>query len=599
MTFLSSTMKRLYTVLFCLIFSFQAWSQDGPGKTEAEHYAYAKKLIDQRNYQPGKTILEKMMTMKNASLQPYALMLMAHANYEEKNYTETVKNLEKIETSYPNWENKEEVNYLKGCALVKSGNLDQALVSFNNVKSEKYQDYIKTFTTQKASDLTIDELKPLSEKYNDNEILKLALLEKLQDQPEDQVDKALLEQLATDLGISIEKHVIRKTQHKDVYNIAVVLPFFTETTDGTALRVKNEFVYNIYQGILIAKDYLDKRDIRLNIQTFDTKRDSAHVREVLNQEDFKNIDLIVGPLYADMIPVVQKFSSESGIPMVNPISKNDMIIEGYPNSFLTSTTSKTIGKYLGTKLRKDELANLELLPEEDSIRIKADTVEAYVIFGHSTKEKEMAKSFKEAYEKEGGKIAVFQEYDPVDGFNVAQELFDPLAFVDLDSIQYVRDSTAHVFISVTNEVAALSTVSALLSLGTVADVYVPEEWLKFKQLSYAQMESAGINILFPSWYNDDTYNAKLFVKKYHEQFNNQPSDFVFKGFETMFTFGNILKEYGNGFVNPLKQNEKLMKGYMQEAFNYYESQDNQYIPIIQFIDGDLKNMTPPQFEQDY
>ncbi|OHX67045.1 outer membrane protein assembly factor BamD [Flammeovirga pacifica] len=590
-------MKRLYTVLFCLIFSFSAWSQDGPGKSEAEHYAYAKKLVDQGNYQPAITILEKTLLMKNASHQPYVLMLMATANYKEGNFDETLQNLNQIETQYSDWNNKEEVTYLKGCSYLKKNDLDNAIASFSDLKTDSYKKDVDSFTQHYVNTLTIDELKTLSEKYNDNEILKVELLEKLQSQPKDQVDQILLEKLAEELGIAIHHHVIRKTQHKDVYNVAVVLPFFTESTDGSALRVKNEFVYNIYQGILIAKDYLEKRNVKLNVLTFDTKRDTAHVKEILSQEDFNSVDLIIGPLYADIIPVVQKFSSTSGIPMVNPISSNNMIIDEYPNSFLATSTHNSIGKYLGTKLRKKELENLELLPEEDSIRIKADTVVSYVIFGHSTKEKEMAKSFKEAYEKDGGKIAVFQEYDPVDGFNVAQELFDPLGFVDLDSIQFVKDSTAHVFISVTNEVAALSTVSALLSLGTVSDTYVPEEWLKFKQLSYTQMESARINILYPNWYNDDTYNAKTFIKKYQDRFNNQPSDFVFKGFETMFTFGNILKDHGNGFVKPLMESEALKQGYMQEAYNYYQSQDNQYIPIIQFVDGDLKNMTPPKFDQ--
>ncbi|MBD0399810.1 ABC transporter substrate-binding protein [Flammeovirga sp. EKP202] len=580
-------MRYFYTLILTFLFSMNAFAQGG--KTEVEKYTYGKQLIDQGKYQPAIVVLQDMMSLKGATLQPYALTLIGYAYYQEGKFAEAQNNLNKAITTYADWDEKEQARYLLGSSYLKTKKYNESLKLSSEITDAHLQKEYSAMIYQELSTLSVEELKPICE-ANDNEELATLLFHKLLQQPKEERDEALLNKLSTNLGIEINKHVVRKSEKKDKYTVAVVLPFFTETTDGDALRVKNEFVYNIYQGILIAQEYLVKREVNIDIVAYDTKRDTTHLKGLLEDPKMMNVDLIVGPLYADMLPLVKKFSNETGIPMVNPISNNSAVIENTSNAFIASSTPETIGKSLGKRLRAQELVALEQYPEDDSLRIQADTVQTYVVFGHSTKEKQMAAAFKEAYEAEGGKIAAYQEFDPVDGFTLLQEMFDPLAYDD--SLEVVKDSTAHVFIAVTNEVEALSTVSALLSLGTVASAYVPQEWLKYKQLSYSQMETAQINILYPNWFDDDSFRAKTFIAEYQEKFNNQPSSFVYDGFETLFTFGLILNEYGNGFVQDLKASDQFRKGYLTPAYNYKDAQDNQYVPIIQFVDGDLKNTTP-------
>ncbi|NME67707.1 ABC transporter substrate-binding protein [Flammeovirga aprica] len=581
-------MRYFYTLILTFLFSFNALAQGG--KTEVEKYTYGKQLIDQGKYQPAIVVLQDMMTLKGVTLQPYAYTLIGYAYYQEGNFIEAQNNLNKAITDYADWDEKEQAKYLLGCSYLKAKKYDESLMTVNGITDKKLRQELNTMIFQELEELSIEELKPICEANTENEDIATLLFDKILQQPKEERDQELLTKLSVHLGIEINKHVVKKSEKKDKYTVAVVLPFFTETTDGNALRVKNEFVYNIYQGILIGQEYLAKRDVNIDIIAYDTKRDTTHLSALLEDPKMMNVDLIIGPLYADMLPIVKKFSNETGIPMVNPISSNSAVIEDASNAFITSSTPETIGKSLGKRLRAEELATLEQFPEGDSLRIQADTVQTYVVFGHSTKEKQMAAAFKEAYEAEGGKIAAYQEFDPVDGFNVVQEMFQPLAYDD--SLEVVKDSTAHVFISVVNEVEALSTVSALLSLGTVASAYVPQEWLKYNQLSYSQMETAQINILYPNWFDDDSFRAKTFIAEYQEKFNNQPSGFVYNGFETMFAFGMILNDYGNGFVQKLRSSDEFRKGYLTPAYNYKNAQDNQYVPIIQFIDGDLKNKTP-------
>lgn len=582
-------MRYFYTLILSLCLSLNVFAQGG--KTEVEKYTYGKQLIDEGKYQPGIVVLQDMLGLKNVTLQPYALTLIGYAYYQEGNYTEAENNLVKATTIYTDWSEKEQANYLLGSTYIKSSKISESIKIASQLKDENLKVDLNKMIVIALKEMSLEDVSTLQSSYPENTAVATVLFEKIQGLPENKRDEEKYQSLATQLGLStVKEHAVRVSEKKDKYTVAVLLPFFTESTDGSALRVKNEFVYNIYQGILMGKDYLVKRDINIDVVAYDTKRDTTHLKQLLENPEMMNADLIIGPLYGDMLPLVQKFSNETGVPMVNPISNNSSIIENASNAFLVTSTPKTIGKSLGKRLRAEELATLAEIPEEDSLRIKADTVETYVVFGHSTKEKQMAAAFKESYEAEGGKIAAYQEFDPVDGFNLLQEMFDPLAYVD--SLEIVKDSTAHVFIAVTNEIEALNTVSALLSLGTVASAYVPQEWLKFKQLSYTQMESAKINLLYPNWFDDDSFRAKSFIADYQEKFNNQPSNFVYEGFETLFIFGTILHQYGNGFVKELQESDEYIKGYLRPAYNYKEAQDNQYVPIIQFIDGDLKNMAP-------
>lgn len=130
--------------------------------------------------------------------------------------------------------------------------------------------------------------------------------------------------------------------HSQVFNVALMIPFQLDYADSisisdpSSLKLPSDFrsldFIQFYEGALIAAEDVAGLGANIKIHAFDTDAGSSltKTRRVLSGQAIREMDLIIGPFFANSFELVSAFAMEYKIPIVNPLSERSEIIEANP-----------------------------------------------------------------------------------------------------------------------------------------------------------------------------------------------------------------------------------------------------------------------------
>ena len=97
-------------------------------------------------------------------------------------------------------------------------------------------------------------------------------------------------------------------------NVALLLPI---AAGGEANANYLEF----YQGFLLGLENVKAQyGCSVNVVLYNTARDAGRIREITESDEFRNTDLIVGPVYEEGLYPVIRYAEEHNIPVVSPLA---------------------------------------------------------------------------------------------------------------------------------------------------------------------------------------------------------------------------------------------------------------------------------------
>ncbi len=100
----------------------------------------------------------------------------------------------------------------------------------------------------------------------------------------------------------------------EVLDVALLLPL------SSAGRTNSSFM-EFYQGFLLGLDSVKSRyGISLNLDLYNTNRDTARVANIVQQRAFASADIVVGPIYEEQLEGVIDFAESEAIPVVSPLA---------------------------------------------------------------------------------------------------------------------------------------------------------------------------------------------------------------------------------------------------------------------------------------
>lgn len=116
----------------------------------------------------------------------------------------------------------------------------------------------------------------------------------------------------------------------DPLQVALLLPM------GTPERPNDNYV-EFYRGFLMGLDSVRTRyghSVELNL--YNTRRDTARISEIVADEAFRRAQLIVGPVYEEELGEVVRFAEQKQVPVVSPLAqlphiKSDVLFEMAPD----------------------------------------------------------------------------------------------------------------------------------------------------------------------------------------------------------------------------------------------------------------------------
>lgn len=139
----------------------------------------------------------------------------------------------------------------------------------------------------------------------------------------------------------------------EVYTVALLLPLMLNLNDaemGKPLKLDQirelypltKMAFEFYQGFVFAADSLQMAGLSVDIYVYDTKKDSLTVLKIFENEEFKSMDLVVGPMYQIETNLTAQLCGERNIPLVLPFKVDAAVVIKNPSVYKTVASNMTL-----------------------------------------------------------------------------------------------------------------------------------------------------------------------------------------------------------------------------------------------------------------
>jgi ABC-type branched-subunit amino acid transport system substrate-binding protein len=465
-------------------------------------------------------------------LVPYSFYFNALSSTKLQKYFEAKTTLRNLLALYPNWTQKEDINYLFANIAFEEKNYAEGLNIARIILKEDLQDdlaemksyYIGQITSQKI-------LQDLTKRFPDESVL----LEKK--------NKVVINTQPNSPSSNIK-------QSKGYYNFGVLLPLDIGTLDPEKPR-KNQYAVDIYQGMKMAKLALLKEGITINLFTYDIANNADEMLELVNNGSFKKMDLLVGPLYAETNKVATAYCETYQIPIINPMSNNRKLLDEYNLSFLAQPS-----------------AEMQAIKASDFVRKQAFMGRNTAIYyTDSPNDSTMAATYLNQMQKVGYDIVRFEKILP---------------YSDDIGSKLPSSKVSHIFMATSDKKAGLSMISALNKKDDMSPLITSAEAFNSSSFSNGTLSGREVYCFDPEFIDLEKPEVDGFRKDYLSKYGIIPSYYAFHGYDLALFWGRIVGRNGNNIRKGLDSRDSYKDTYMLSGYNYIKSQDNQVLPVTTF-----------------
>lgn len=374
----------------------------------------------------------------------------------------------------------------------------------------------------------------------------------------DKMDSTSPAVVDTDQSLCIEK---KKGEVRSL-KVAFLLPFFAS---GEEMNAKSKIGLEFYSGCKIALDSLKKAGFNINARIFDTQSDSSAISKIIETADFKESELIIGPLYASDFKTVSSFANKKGIPIVSPFSQSDALLENSPNAVKITPDQKTLLEELSRFLLKDRKAATFTL-----------------IRNSNAKDQDAANWISEIFKNEG---------------NLNEGKFKEVVFSGVNEIlSNLNESTENILIFPTSvQVQVIDAIAKLSSnrLGKRITLVGLNEWNGYENIEFDHLNNLNFTYAAPTKPDFTSPASKSFQRKFRDEFKGEPTNYAYQGFDATLFFVDALTRFEKPTLSCL---EKMAVACgINSCYNFARNGkdnglENRYVNILQLNDFVAKKL---------
>jgi hypothetical protein len=155
------------------------------------------------------------------------------------------------------------------------------------------------------------------------------------------------------------------------------------------------------------------------------------------------------------------------------------------------------------------------------------------------------------------------------------------------------DSVGHVFLSSSDPALAANTITALeIRRDDIALVGL-HDWVKDEKrvISFDALESLKTYLIAPFYPQHNTEALTAFREAYYQEYKSYPTENAMIGYELTIVMGTLMNRFGNHFQFE-DGADAVIKGRLSPGFRLNKEQSNQYVPILNFHDAELRLINP-------
>ena len=547
-----------------------------------QDYLAAKAFFNEGKYNLAREAFKPLISKNEENpFSAYASFYYAVSAYRDE-YPALAKDMFlQVKQLYGKWSKIDEVNYWLGQIYLESGSYDLAIDVLREIKSKEIKadaEYLKAFYFSRIEDHEL--LFELYQSYPVETELARALAKNIAAQPLVNQDHDLLREIIDRFEMDPTKfNMLTEEQSvfKDEYRVAMLYPFMVHDLEPNERRKFNQFVLNIYLGVQLAVDTLRKQGVSLRLLTYDTKRDVAVTQEILEKEEMKGMDLIIGPFSSKLTDMVNDFSFANKINVINPLRTDSEVIGNNPYAFLYHPSNETVGRHAADYIVK----NMKKKP-------------GVIFYGESKSDSALAHAYKERIEKEGFEIIITKRVSK----DSTRQILDLLLVTDKkigeaatdeakERYQIAPDSIGHIFVASNNDLISTKVLSSVETRGDSIQVIGSAKWLELTAIDYEVYRRLDVILYAPVYKVKDSEDYDAFRQLYIKKHKVIPDKYAEVGYDMMMMLGAGLKQYGKYFQLGWNE-EDLLDGCLTIAHRYKNTNDNHIVPILTFEDQGVK-----------
>jgi len=547
-------------------------------------YRYAKQYLDDGSYDLAQEAFEPLARAAEGSnpYRQYASFYYAYAAYHAGDVQVAKSMLLQITQKYPTWKGMDNVRFWLARLYFEEGNATKGLEYCNQIENKRIVDEAQpmksAFLAQVTDPAMVDSLYGL---YPNDRGLAIAKAKYIMAQPVEQQDRKLLKQIVSRFKLNKREYNVVNEQasvKKDVYHVAVLLPFYINPNNPFP-RTRKGFVVELYEGMQLAvEDLKNEAGIDVRLHAYDTRRDSATTAAILAQDELKQMDLIIGPLYAATTGLAQQFSLAHKINIVNPLSDNTDIIGNNPYSFLHKAGA-------AAKLEKAEALAQAAFTNKYCL----------VVYGESLRDSLMAYKYKHRIEAAGFTVTDMHKLERSATRSLYNKLTEPHYRIE-DALKIADDSLGHVFVASTNPIVVASSISAVAARPDNIPMVGFTEWLDLRVVRYEQLERLDLFMLGTNYVDIYSEAYERFTTEYRKQYAYYPSKNACTGYDVATFTGKMLHQYGTYYQHALRNSPQVDVA-LSKGFDYRTSNDNRYLGIYRLEEAQPVEVTLADIEK--
>jgi LysM repeat protein len=383
--------------------------------------------------------------------------------------------------------------------------------------------------------------------------------------------------ISTNTVASVDTASINITRsQKSAYAVGVFLPF--SFTDADLLNI-DELIVNkqsfpaaqqlaidFYEGLQRAADSLKSPDFSITFKIYDVgEKDSNIVSKYTREDNFKNLDLIVGPMYNSSFRIISAEAKKLQIPCVSPLTQQNKVLFENPLASKTTPSNNSLLSALAAFCVDSIVTQNPVLINSGYIRDQSSI-----------------KYFKQLFNEKSAALGRKDTLPEVKGINGAKSAYKP------DKLNY------YILLS-ENETAISDFVTHLNMFADKKEnirVIGLRKWLNYDNLDLEYFNRFGL--IFATSYYIDYDNA--WIQKlssiYRDKYFTDAGDYYYYAADLGLYYFGLLKNQGPAFCTALNKFPKksISVNYDFVRPNNQTGFENQAVQIIRYSDYKLKKV---------
>ncbi|HYF68558.1 MAG TPA: hypothetical protein VD884_10495 [Ohtaekwangia sp.] len=506
----------------------------------------------------------------------YASFYYAISAYHQGYRSVAKDQLNQLKKLYPKWEKINEVNFWLGKIYLDDRDYFQGIKMFASINDKKFQkDIDAAKTVSLASVADIETVKMMHEEFPKDKVVAQRLAKLLTNDLSDDANKALLENLIDNFSLKRAEYFIEapKSVKKEIYSVSVMMPFMLKDLQPTPGKKRNQIIIDFYEGVQLAVDTLNQQKPQISLRAYDTQRSTSHIESVLNTEELKNTDLIIGPFFPDENDIIQKFSAEQSINVISPFLNNSEYIADNPFGFLYQPSVETVGKKSG-----------------EFLAAYAKRKNCLVFYGSTKRDSVLAANFIQSANLNGLQIVASKM---ISKDNVRSILATLTTATEYDEFKYPKeftlkkDSIGSIFVASDDPLIYAKVISGIETRGDQIIVLGSENWLDHTVVDFEKYQTLPIVLASPNFTSSQDPEYRAFVKNFIRVHGRAPSKHARMGYDLMLFAGTQLQQHGVYFQEELNKQD-FIPGFLSEGYNFKFSRNNQLVPFVRYEDGAMR-----------